>query len=192
MRTSSLRFLRRTLRAAAGLHAAWLLASLTATAPAAAGPLADPTRPPTPPVVASSGSPTPGASAVRPAAEPRAVPQLQSIQVPEQGPASAVIDGRLVQAGERIGGLVIAAIDAQGVLLRTPTGSDRLWLIAAGAKQPAGSLTQTRSASFTPAPSPAVATPAAPTPEHELPRRSAQTLPGLPAGAVSLAGKTTP
>lgn len=83
----------------------------------------DPTRPP------ASALPEPAqrsteaaARAPRAPATPASAPQLQSIQLPRQGAPSALVDGRIVRIGERIGDQTVVSIDAQGVLLRGARG----------------------------------------------------------------------
>ena len=176
-----------------------------------AGPLADPTRPPATlaaaplpaaalgqrgaPAPAASG---PGAAARLAAAAAAALPArplttevLQSVQLPVRGPAVAIIDGQLVKAGDKVGDRVVLSIDSQGLVLRSDTGSERLWLLGASAKQAPGSITTSRTASF-------VAAPRAPDPAPEAdpaPRTERKTSPtALPAaaGTLSLAGKTPP
>jgi hypothetical protein len=113
------------------LALAWLLATTADQAAAGAGTWADPTRPP----VALAPEATASAPRVaRPAAPASApapvVPRLQSVQVNTDGRASALVDGRLVQAGDPLGGSRIVAIDAQGLTLRDAKGrSERLLLI---------------------------------------------------------------
>ncbi len=104
--------------------AAWLLLLV-------AGPLhaqvADPTRPPMLAVAspASATAPARAASAVA----PRPL-RVLSVQLPQQGPASALVDQRLVFVGDKLGDATVVAIDAQGVELRRGPGrSERLHLI---------------------------------------------------------------
>ena len=142
-----------------------------------AGPLADPTRPPG--NLASPGAPAhPGAAsparvpsdaaaqtaarqaaaaaaaataAATPPLPPLAGLLLQSVQSPARGPALAIINGQLVKTGDPVAGRLVAAIDAQGVLLKGSQGDERLWLLGDGAKQAAGSILGSRSTQFTPA-----------------------------------------
>lgn len=108
----------------------------------------DPTRPPFP-------TPAPGATYVAPAlapylpapgvAQPAApadtgerltVPKaenkpgnrLTSIRLGQGDHSVALIDGKVVRVGDRIGPYRLAAIDAQGVLLRAGESTRRLWL----------------------------------------------------------------
>ena len=152
--------------------------TLAAAAPSIAA-LPDPTRPPglpaavhaaAPPSARGVVNPAPTAAASAPAAS--ALPQLQSLQLAHQGPATAVLDGQLVRAGDRIGERTVVAIDHQGLLLRhaVTQSTERLQLLGGAVKQLPGSITITRHASFTPA------TPAAPTTD----------------GPLTLAGRTTP
>ena len=97
---------------------------------AAEPPLADPTRPPglvqAPVTVARAGSGV--------AAAPPTWPQLRSVQVSAQGQSSALLDGRVVRVGERLGDATVLAIDAQGVLLRRGRSEQRLALLPGLAK----------------------------------------------------------
>ena len=181
-----------------------------------AGPLADPTRPPATLAAAAvpaaalgqRGAPAPAASgpgaAARLAAAALSLPanplttevlqsvqSVQSVQLPVRGPAVAMIDGQLVQAGDKVGQRVVLSIDSQGLVLRSDTGTERLWLLGASAKQAPGSITISRTASFVPAPSaPDPAPEAVPTPRTER-NASPPALPAV-AGTLSLAGKTPP
>ncbi|MEW6703923.1 MAG: hypothetical protein AB1430_03640 [Pseudomonadota bacterium] len=78
--------------------------------------LADPTRPPVLAAVAAS-APVRTASAV-----PARAPRVQSVQLPREGGASALVDGRLVFVGDRLGGATVVGIDARGVALRGAQG----------------------------------------------------------------------
>jgi MSHA biogenesis protein MshK len=108
----------------------WRLAVLAlllaaSRAPAHADPLADPTRP-------AGAAERPSASTSRSSgttAAPPLWPQLQSIQVGAPGGASALLDGRVVRIGERIGEVTVVAIDAQGVLLRAARYEQRIALV---------------------------------------------------------------
>jgi hypothetical protein len=64
--------------------------------------------------------------------------RVQSVQLPREGRASALVDNRLVFVGDRLGAGTVTAIDAQGVELKRAEGrSERLRLIdAAIVKQP--------------------------------------------------------
>lgn len=92
----------------------------------AAPPLPDPTQPP-------SAARAPGAAAARPAARASApAPRVRvtSILVTQRGEASAWVDGRLLRVGEQTAaGETVARIDAQGVTLSGPRGTQRLWLM---------------------------------------------------------------
>lgn len=119
------------------------LASLSAGA--AAQSLVDPTRPPALAAVA----PTPGAeraltaatAPVRPAA-----PQLQSIHLPRNGTASALVDGRVVRAGEQVGEHTVTAIDSTGITLRGARGDSRVLSLLNGvSKTPSSSPPDTSS-----------------------------------------------
>jgi hypothetical protein len=91
--------------------------------------LADPTRPPglggagrtTPDPGGSPGPATrPGLAtpAVRPPSPPP--PLLQALHLPRSGPPSALIDGQVLQVGDRQAGWTVQAIRADGVLLARP------------------------------------------------------------------------
>ena len=83
----------------------------------------DPTRPPISAVAEPAERSTEAAARTpRAAAAPASAPQLQSIQLPRQGAPSALVDGRIVRIGERIGDHTVASIDAHGVLLRSARG----------------------------------------------------------------------
>lgn len=155
--------LRRLLRhAAAGLTAAGAIVGAAVVAAPPAALLPDPTRPPAA-LAAAVAVPGPVASGrVTPATRSDAGPRpdgggdalrLQSLRVPAQGPASALIDGREVRVGDSVGERVVAAIDADGVLLRSPgargagaAGERRLRLLGGDEKQPPGTIQITRSA----------------------------------------------
>ena len=116
------------------LHAGlWLLAA----APAHAVPaLADPTRPPgftrptSTPAVRSGGG---GSDAVAKVPAP-VMPKLQSLQVSAGGGSSALVDGRVVRVGDRLGETLVVTIDAQGILLRGPRYEQRIALVPGGGK----------------------------------------------------------
>ncbi|NRF71114.1 hypothetical protein HLB44_29370 [Aquincola sp. S2] len=112
-------------------HAAFLLAAGACVHAAAGAPLADPTQPPARVAPAATA-----ATAGEPA--PPSWPRLQSVQVGAAGGASALLDGRLVHIGDRVGALTVVAIDHQGVLLRGPHFAQRLALTPGISK--AGSL----------------------------------------------------
>lgn len=108
------------------LHLAALLACAAATLNAQT--VTDPTRPPASALVAAPADPADrngdaSARLPRPAAVPASAPQLQSVQRPASGPANALVDGRLVRIGERIGDQTVVAIDTHGVRLRGPRGA---------------------------------------------------------------------
>lgn len=117
---------------AAGVLA--VVATSNAHAQAGAAAWADPTRPASAGAAAAEG----GASAPRAARAASAAsavastaPQLQSVQVGTNGQASALVDGRVVQAGDSVGSARIVAIDVDGLTLRDAGGrSVRLQLIS--------------------------------------------------------------
>ena len=185
----------------AGLLWAALLALPAAAASAttaATTALADPTRPPaglagiaTVPgpggsaVLTAQGHPSaphsPHAAASQPVVQPLVplAPLLQALHLPQQGAASAIVDNRLVRAGDKVGERTVLSIDSQGLLLRATTGNgtERLSLFGVSnnsggssssggsgnvGKVPAGSATVRSAASFTPARLPALANDADP------------------------------
>ncbi len=115
-------------------------ASMTLGQPVvAAGPLADPTRPP---VVTQAPAPAAprvaGGPPVRGAApmlaapaplRPPPRPHVQAVQVPRQGPASALVDGRLVHIGDSLGGGTVQSIDVEGITLSVSGTMRRLLLL---------------------------------------------------------------
>ena len=178
-------------RRAPALPTAGLLwaALLALPAPAATTALADPTRPPaglagiaTVPGPGGSAVPTvqgqpsaphsPHAAASQPVVPPL-VPLVQALHLPQQGAASAIVDNRLVRAGDKVGERTVLSIDSQGLLLRAATGNgtERLSLFGSSGgsgssgnvgKLPVGSVTVRSAASFTPARLPAQAVDADP------------------------------
>ncbi|MEX8517284.1 MAG: hypothetical protein AB3X44_02055 [Leptothrix sp. (in: b-proteobacteria)] len=106
--------------------------------------LADPTRPPT----ALVGSPRTGsavetagvatshggaAAAAHPVQRPIAPPQLQALQRPrDDSPPSALVDGRWLHIGDRLGDWTVQTIGADAVWLRHTRGTtQRLALLPA-------------------------------------------------------------
>ncbi|MEO7335984.1 MAG: hypothetical protein ABIV63_05310, partial [Caldimonas sp.] len=89
------------------------------------GALADPTRPPSfgPPAASAPARATPN-----PAPVPQ-WPSLQSIRLSASARSSALLDGRLVQVGEEVGGVTLVSVDAQGVRLRRAGTERRLSLM---------------------------------------------------------------
>ena len=107
--------------------------SLLAAAPVhAALVLTDPTRP----AGFTRAASTPAARGVGDAgAVPVPVmPKLQSLQVSVRGLSSALVDGRVVRVGDRLGETVVVTIDAQGILLRGPRYEQRIALVPGGGK----------------------------------------------------------
>lgn len=99
-----------------------------ACATAHAQPVTDPTRPPASAMASAPADPADRnvdapARPPRAAAAPASAPQLQSIQRSATGAANALVDGRLVRVGERIGDQTIVAIDTHGVHLRGARGA---------------------------------------------------------------------
>jgi MSHA biogenesis protein MshK len=97
---------------------------------AAGPPLADPTRPPDP-VRAVAAAPV--ASAV---ARPTVWPHLQSVRLSATGNSSAVIDGRIVRVGERVGETTLTAIGPRSIVLRGIGFSQQVALLPATFKTP--------------------------------------------------------
>lgn len=93
--------------------------AMAALLPLAAGAqaLVDPTRPPDAPLFADGA-----------AAEARRGPQLQSVLVSDHGRRVAVIDGRTVRVGDRIGNASVASIAGTSVVLRRGKASETLRL----------------------------------------------------------------
>jgi hypothetical protein len=106
---------------------------------ASAEPVPDPTRPATALLGdPAEARPAKAARSVAPAAS--AVPaaaRLQSVQLGAAGAASALLDGRLVHLGDRVGDRYVAAIDRHGLTLRGPNGEQRLSLLTTGITQAA-------------------------------------------------------
>jgi len=193
--------------------AAWLLATwaaCAATSAAQAGPLADPTRPPSSMGSAATGlapqrnsSANPAANLAAAQAVARAVaaaepapplPLLQSVQVPVRGPAVAMLDGRLVKAGDTVDGQTVLSIDSQGLVLTGRSGHQRLWLLGGSPKQAAGSIETNRTASYVPA---LRAPDAADVPDTARPAPRADRSAGngpqaATPGPLSVAGRTQP
>ncbi len=120
--------LHQVMKSAAMLVGLLMLTPATLHAAPDAAPIADPTRP------ARAASDVLDAARARrgespgPAA-PTAWPQLQAVQVAPDGQSTAMLDGRVVRLGERVGVLTLVAIDAQGILLRGPRYEQRMALM---------------------------------------------------------------
>jgi len=137
----------RTTRGLALAAVALLLCSAmsVATVAHAAPPVADPTRP------AVSAEPAASSVAVRrgeaaPAALPAsapAAPQLQSVQLAPNGGSTALVDGRLLRVGSRIGERTISAIDEQGLWLRGGREAHRMSLHPGVTKVASGTVPST-------------------------------------------------
>lgn len=110
--------------------------------------LADPTRPPNavlramnqknaggvPVAPQAASEPASGASA--PARPVKREARLTSVRVSANGYDNvALIDGQLVQPGDRVGDSTVVSIDDNGVVLRGPKGPQRLSLIPEGSKR---------------------------------------------------------
>ncbi len=188
----------RAARHTTGLLGACVLGACLAGA-AQAGPLADPTRPPaaagqpagaaeTGPARARDGRATPPAA--RPVAAAVPLPVLQSVRVPATGPATAMIDGQSVQAGDSVGGRLVQAIDRQGITLAGRPVPERVLLLSGSPKQAPGSIATTHATRYEPAAADAPDTPQrADRPGLALP--NATTFPTTPV-PLSVAGRTPP
>ncbi|ACB35355.1 hypothetical protein Lcho_3095 [Leptothrix cholodnii SP-6] len=88
-------------------------------APADAAPVNAPGNPPRSAQAASS-------NAARPLPRPAPPPRLQSVHLPQSGPASALVDNRLLRTGERIDEWQVERIAHDGLMLRSATR--QLWL----------------------------------------------------------------
>ena len=121
------------LQACAGspaMLAAWL--GTAASACMAQG-LPDPTRPPPMLMGAASAPQAARAASAAVTVPPAPPPRLLSIQVPREGEPSALVNDRLLRVGDRLGDRTVAAIDAQGISLRSPKGGvERLMLLNPG------------------------------------------------------------
>lgn len=93
-----------------------VLAGILAPAAMAQG-LVDPTRPPDAPLIGEAGP-----------AGVRQAPQLQSVLVSSNGRRVAVIDGRTVRVGDRVGNASVASIAGTSVVLRRGKASETLRL----------------------------------------------------------------
>lgn len=107
------------------------LAALAMAGPSAAQ-VPDPTRPPA--ALSAAAPAVPGtAAATAPRAASAPVPvvwRLQSVQLPHEGAPSALVNGRLVGVGDRLGERQVVSIDAGGVQLRGSRGQvERLSLL---------------------------------------------------------------
>lgn len=69
------------------------------------------------------------AAALEAASAPAAPPALQSLQVPRQGEATAIVDGQLLKVGGKLGSYEVTHIDAHGLMVRGPGGRER-WTLA--------------------------------------------------------------
>jgi MSHA biogenesis protein MshK len=118
-------------------HARIAIAALAlaccATTSAQTAALADPMRPPgaAAPAARAGTAPRPPASpaSAASASAPPPAPLLQSVQL--GAVATALVDGRLVRIGDRVGGAQVIAIDIQGLQLQGPHGTERLRLLSA-------------------------------------------------------------
>jgi len=135
-----------TIRWPAALLQALLLTLLLAMAVGTgAQSLIDPTRPPSAATNATPLSPgrSDGTSRAASAAAPIATPQLQAIQTPREGDASAIVNGQVVRTGERVGEHTVVAIAATGITLRSARGTTQVLTLLSG-------VTKTASTSLTP------------------------------------------
>lgn len=184
------------------------LAALGLAVHATAGPLADPTRPPAalvaPGGLAAAALPhranldtaraIAAAARAADATPPAPPPTVQAVQLPANGIALALVDGRQVQVGDQLDGRAVLSIDAQGLLLKGPRGPERLWLLGGTPKQAAGSITHSQSARYQPAAEPglpAEGQAARPAPRSPGAAPASSTTSAAP-DSLSLAGRTTP
>lgn len=160
--------------------------------------LNDPTRPPAAltapaPGPAASGrvSAAEGGGAMQRAEAARAapLPRLQAVQLRSSGPATALIDDRLVKVGDAVGDRVVQIIDNDGVVLRGNGGERRLRLLGGDEKQPPGSIQITRSTRWQA--DPQANDLAATQPRSPEPALAGASAPARPA-PVSLAERTHP
>lgn len=103
----------------------------------------DPTRPPGVSVVVATARGDGGARGASTPVAAAALPQLQAIQLPREAGvgASAMVDGRVVRTGERVGEHTVVAIDAASITLRAARGTTQTLSLLSGV---------TKSASATP------------------------------------------
>jgi hypothetical protein len=115
---------------------AWVACMALLAAAVQAQPVADPTRPSAALLGDLSAPKAVGAPLAKPLAAPAstALPPLRSVQIPRQGPPSALLGGRVVRVGDHSGEHLVVAIDSQGVTLRGPRGEQRLALFASVTK----------------------------------------------------------
>ena len=97
---------------------------------------ADPTAPPPGLAAAADGSshaPARAASGAHAAsAAAPGIPRVESVRFGGARPATALVDGRMLAVGDRLGDAVVTAIDEQGVSLRSTKGASRLLAMAPG------------------------------------------------------------
>jgi hypothetical protein len=121
----------RAVRAVSAVGAVALAAPLCSaqvTAPAGSS-VADPTRPPLPLAPRSAPPPAAVGGPPRPTPEVVMVVKLQGVSVqPLAADSTALIDGRLLRIGERVGDWTLDAIDLQGVQLRRAQATRRVAL----------------------------------------------------------------
>ena len=103
------------------------LAALMLATPAFAQTVLDPTRPMASLLAETldprvSGKPVVRAATAASAPAVPAVRRLQSVRLSEQGHATALLDGHVVQLGDRVGELIVVSIDKSGLTLRGPRG----------------------------------------------------------------------
>ena len=110
-----------------------LLAVLAWNCQAQSAALADPTRPALVALSSEAAVSRPsGAIVVAARAAPSTAPRLQSIQLRAGGQASALLDGRVVRIGTRVGEQTVVNIDAQGMTLRGARGNEQLLTLLSG------------------------------------------------------------
>jgi hypothetical protein len=110
---------------------------------AAAGPVTgrcegDPTAPPVGLALSIDGGALAGAAKGAASAPHRAAasapqpPRLFAVRVGGDRPASAIVDGRLVQPGDRVGESIVSDISERGLVLRARSGELHLLVLAPG------------------------------------------------------------
>ena len=106
-----------------------LLAAVLLPPAAGAQALVDPTRPPDAPLAGNGSGSGSGAIAAR------AAPRLQSVLVASSGRRVAVIDGRTVRVGDRVGEASVAEIADTSVTLRRGKTIETIRLYPKAAEQ---------------------------------------------------------
>ena len=120
-------------------RAAWMVPALVVGGVHAAEVimLADPTRPPNVVLRQQQAMGSPGGAAMplapeaasAPASAAKRPPRLSAVRISAELGHVALIDGRLVSVGDRVGDAQVVSMDTEGVMLRGPKGLQRLWLM---------------------------------------------------------------